>query len=1093
MVFCLTRRRWVLLGVSCFLLLCLIFAPQFVFANLSEGITTVVNAVVGGLMKGLEWILGLFQFLFLQVIEFTILDFAKNWNEGGFLSDFRVVWQVLRDFVNLIIVVLFILTAMMTAFGEAQFGFHRKSLVYLIGAAILVNFSAFFTLLVIDISHILFMLFFNALDASSWGSFSPFSGYTEILGDVGTGMFNLIIGVIAIVVNWFILLGILYFCIILIERYIIAMFLVLLSPLAALGFFASISGGNPLTARFVGVYTQWKEKLGYVFTMPVVLILGFTLLLVLFRGALGQTADPTNFVKLIGVGTSEGRGILLQIIMASIVLIIGIFKVGAVAKQANIHSAIAGKFKFGEIASKLVGPKSQLGILQSFKNPASRGIGNYKQKIYNKQDQWRKEGSPLAKIPGIGKPLDIGGKARRTKQAAQTVVRGVDAVAGGRSARDVAWQSAEVKEDKRILDVIHTGTFEQKENLLKQALDSKSNVTLTEQQTALLARNDKLHPLLSSLGKGVSQSTFRQIYKDTETKAEEVALRQESITTEKDAFSDDYKAKQQALQVASADFKNAEDSYGDLMQQKNLAQKEYGVEKKDVQAEYDVAKDLFKQTDMYKAFEQDLNDKQQVLEKVESSGDAQAVEAMRKNIKNFEEDFYKTTATADPVGLALREKFVTLEDLSDPQSSKSPTAAVLREVEDSLRKAGEEKRGADSRQKKADEVFTSVESAHRVAVRKKEGENTEDRRKIGQIFSNLAANTATGVSVGGDAAAVFNPDALTDVRNERKSMTADTQEMFSSMKNDYAQSSVVVSEALTAEQESLVEKDTEDNVDLIKKKSAYYQEQAQNPDLDVLTPSMERLQKEIDVLEQAATDRHTRSLEIDKKKERIDAIRKSFEGKDISDAKKLEILGQSASSAASFMQDGTQYLGDQLQFVTDKIDAFEQNAQASGIDLNTSDAYKDLQDEQGQIEERLQSISGIGENIESVRDSLDAQEAIINSPAYKEVFDREQYLNMFSVNTLLRDITSAMDKQKEKFEDGYRAKQKDKKDSPKNPPKNAYKQDSEWKSLDQWRKNIERIKKEGGASAELQQQAIKAVNQSAKAVNQSARNRGTRS
>ena len=70
----------------------------------------------------------------------------------------------------------------------------------------------------------------------------------------------------------FIILGILYFCIILIERYIIAVALVVLSPLAALGFFAERSGGNPLASKFVGIYTEWKKKLDYVFSMPVVLI-----------------------------------------------------------------------------------------------------------------------------------------------------------------------------------------------------------------------------------------------------------------------------------------------------------------------------------------------------------------------------------------------------------------------------------------------------------------------------------------------------------------------------------------------------------------------------------------------------------------------------------------------------------------------------------------------------------------------------------------------------------------------------------------------------------------------------------------------------
>ena len=126
------------------------------------------------------------------VIEHTILEFGKSWKDG-LLSGFGVAWQVLRDLMNLVIVVMFVLTAMITAFGDGRFGVHRKSLINLIGAAIFVNFSAFFTLLIIDISHIAFMLFFNALPLDGFGSLSPFSGYDNILSEIGSSFFNIIV------------------------------------------------------------------------------------------------------------------------------------------------------------------------------------------------------------------------------------------------------------------------------------------------------------------------------------------------------------------------------------------------------------------------------------------------------------------------------------------------------------------------------------------------------------------------------------------------------------------------------------------------------------------------------------------------------------------------------------------------------------------------------------------------------------------------------------------------------------------------------------------------------------------------------------
>lgn len=1053
MVFTITRRQVVLLGLLSLLVVCLAVVPQTVFAvGIGEGITKVVNAVVGGLMRALEWILGLFQFLFLQVIEFTILNFADNWNEGGFLSDFRVVWQVLRDFVNLVIVVFFVITAMMTSLGDGQFGFHRKTLLYLILAAVFVNFSAFFTLLIIDISHILFMLFFNALDASSWGSFSPFSGYSVVLGDVATGMFNLIVGVIAIVVNWFILLGILYFCIILIERYIIAMFLVLLSPLAALGFFASLSGGNPLASRFVGVYTQWKERLGYVFSMPVVLILGFTLLLVLFRGALSNLVDPENFVKLIGVGSAEGRQILLQLIMASIVLILGMFKVGEVAKKANIHSAVAGKFKFGEIASKLVGGKAQLGLLRSLKNPAGRGIGNYKQRIYNKRDQWRKEGSVLAKIPGVGKSLDVGGKVRRTRQAARTIVKGVDAVAGGTSARDVAWQSAEATEDKRVWNIIRAGTRDQKQDLLKQALNPKSKVALNEQQTAELARNDALHPLLASLNKGVSQGTFRQIFSDAQKKGKEVVAEERAIEAEKDAFSDEYVAKKKGIDAAVADFSEVQLSYQDLGDQKDIAQKAYDDEKEQFDAAYSQAKSDFEQTDVYKEFQDRMREHQRTIEFHEKGGSVDQADKARDAMKKYEEEFHKNNGPASPDDSALQEK-----------------ETALKGVKDEWRRAGEEKARLNKVKNEAGAAFRIERDSHKREVKSKKEENVEKQKAVAQILSDLATNAGAG-SVSGSAAMIFSSDELQKAQEERQQMTAGTQKMFASVGNDYAKSSSVVKDMLAAEQGALKEQRAKENAELAEKKSAYYEEEARenkkNPNRDpaVLTLAMQQLKGEIETLEKSAADRRARSQEIDTVQNRIKNIRSDLADRDATDAQKIEILSQATSHAASFMQDGTQYLADQLTSVTQKIADFETQAQSDGANLDNSAEYQTLIEEKDLLDRHSTSMSTISQRIASVEGSLDEQRRIINSPAYKKVLDREQYLTALNVKTLLKDVSDALRKRKKEFEDEYKNK-----NNGKMPSKNAYKDDPEWKALDQWKKNMEKVQKEGGASVERQQ------------------------
>ena len=114
----------------------LVFFPQFVFAEgLTDTLSKFFRIFIGWILQGSRFFVIIGQFLFMIVIEHTILEFGKSWKDG-LLSGFGVAWQVLRDLMNLVIVVMFVLTAMITAFGDGRFGVHRKSLISLIGAAI---------------------------------------------------------------------------------------------------------------------------------------------------------------------------------------------------------------------------------------------------------------------------------------------------------------------------------------------------------------------------------------------------------------------------------------------------------------------------------------------------------------------------------------------------------------------------------------------------------------------------------------------------------------------------------------------------------------------------------------------------------------------------------------------------------------------------------------------------------------------------------------------------------------------------------------------------------------------------------------------
>ena len=313
-------RRTLLLAV----LLVLVLTPLSAHAFIEGALTDAGNAVAGFFLDTIaanifEW----GKALFLKIIEWTILDFSTYW-EGGIGDNLEYSWQMVRDVVNLLIVVLFIVTAILTVFGE--FAFKRKILLGLLVAALFVNFSAFFTLALFDISHALFVAIFTLLDAQTLSSLSPFSGYDSSLTQIRDGAtWNIFYALVITVISLFLFLGFLWFSVILIERFIVSLFLVVLSPLAVLGFFLKRLGDGKSFGVLIRFSDFWENKLFHTLVTPVVLIFGFMLLMELFLSVHGQILTPDNLPKLLG---PEAWEILLQLSVAGIILVIGMFLIG---------------------------------------------------------------------------------------------------------------------------------------------------------------------------------------------------------------------------------------------------------------------------------------------------------------------------------------------------------------------------------------------------------------------------------------------------------------------------------------------------------------------------------------------------------------------------------------------------------------------------------------------------------------------------------------------------------------------------------------------------------------------------------------------
>ena len=91
------------------------------------------------------------------VIKYTIVDMSTHVGEAK-ISD---AWGIIRDVANMGFIFVLLYAAIMTIIGQGQD--NRKLIVNVIVAAVLINFSLFFTKLVIDAANMLALLFYGAM------------------------------------------------------------------------------------------------------------------------------------------------------------------------------------------------------------------------------------------------------------------------------------------------------------------------------------------------------------------------------------------------------------------------------------------------------------------------------------------------------------------------------------------------------------------------------------------------------------------------------------------------------------------------------------------------------------------------------------------------------------------------------------------------------------------------------------------------------------------------------------------------------------------------------------------------------------------
>ncbi|MEK7116641.1 MAG: hypothetical protein AAB837_00560 [Patescibacteria group bacterium] len=451
--------------------------------------------VIGYILMTISaFVLTISGWIFDKVIAFTILDMAKNINDqAGVGGAITTAWATLRDIANMcfIFVLLYAAFKNMFDYNISNFGKTVKDIIII---ALLINFSLFFSKVVIDASNIVAIGFYKSIVNQSESSISNQSrgistGYMNMLGlqtfydakmlkdfkggptqimtvGIMSSVFLLITAVI------FLMVGIMFA-----ARFIILIFLMILSPLALIAY---------TIPAMKSKFDEWlKALIDQSFFAPLYFALTWVVFKLgnsLVKVMQAQNGTVTTTTQSWADMTTTPQGTLTLIL--NYVLIIG-FSIAALifSKQMATKGAVGGYFKSvaGGIGTGVIGGAALAG-----RNVIGRGSGLVSEKY---RDSWSKnsfgraglwladkgkKGSfdvrateTLSKVPGLGKELDIMGKAGGKGGFAKAVEEKAKSKAV--YAKDVYGQTSAEKEEAEELKKKYEGYMDENGKWVKGA------------------------------------------------------------------------------------------------------------------------------------------------------------------------------------------------------------------------------------------------------------------------------------------------------------------------------------------------------------------------------------------------------------------------------------------------------------------------------------------------------------------------------------------------------------------------------------------------------------------------------------------------
>jgi hypothetical protein len=348
--------------------------------SLTDCALVIPGIIASGVILPLAgWITTLSGMLLNFVVNETVVHMANKLsnvcdanNVCGIGAVIETTWTTVRDVTNMLFIFALLYTAILTIFNQ---GNYKRTILNLIIAAILINFSLFFTKIIIDFGNLVALMFYHAIVGNPLPGDTAFdtgisnalmdqlhitSIWKEVGGLDGTKLVTIgIMGTIFALIAAFVFLAV---SIMFVIRFVVLIFVLILSPLMFLGLILPDQSD---------VTKQWKNALlGQTFFAPIYFFLTW-IVVQLGQGlykTLGLTATDTTAAAISGtyvggkfVGSVGTFGVLLNFVMMIAFLIMSLVLSKKYSDKSGALVSSATKWATGFAGGTTLGMAGRLG------------------------------------------------------------------------------------------------------------------------------------------------------------------------------------------------------------------------------------------------------------------------------------------------------------------------------------------------------------------------------------------------------------------------------------------------------------------------------------------------------------------------------------------------------------------------------------------------------------------------------------------------------------------------------------------------------------------------------------------------------------